>query len=174
MTELRSRMSMAANIIQRFGILQKSVSTLIDDPEREKDSSANYYLTMQSLMLLLFALCIVNKHFLDLFEVAKQAWPVKSQNFRNPLSLGAVMMLGMGIPIFLFWRNVGKTSSNSRKIGGKRYYASITFFSSIVVNIGLLFVAAKLNLPEVSFILGVCNFFVWARWSVREYARLAI
>lgn len=53
----------------------------------------------------------------------------------------------------------------------KRGYMSVTFFSTLGVNSVLLFVAAKLGLPEVSLVLGALNFAWWACWSTGVYRR---
>ncbi|MDR0183231.1 hypothetical protein [Lysobacter arvi] len=156
------------------GLLRCSVSTLMDDPLGEDASTANYYLTMHCLMLLLFLFGIVDKHLFDLRDFLHDVWPVKSQNFRNPLSLGAILATALGVPIYLFWRWLGKTGSGAAgRSSPKRGYMSITFFSAIGLNIPLLLVAAKLGFPEVSLVAGVLNFTWWARWSARERQRLA-
>lgn len=162
---------MLNDILQKLSVLQRSVSALMDDPLKEHESSANYYLTVHCLMLVFFLISLINKHFFDVFDFLKEAWPVKSTNFRNPLSIDAVVAMVLGIPIFLFWRRIGKLGLHSgHKNLSMRNYMSITFVSSVAVNIALLFVAAKLNAPEVSLILGAINFFLWARWSISKYA----
>lgn len=80
--------SMPSGLLQRLRFLHSSVSTLMDDPLGEQVSTANYYLTMHCLMLLLFLFGIVDKHLFDLSGFLHDVWPVKSQNFRNPLSRG--------------------------------------------------------------------------------------
>ncbi|MDI9239101.1 hypothetical protein QLQ15_09285 [Lysobacter sp. LF1] len=164
--------SMPNGLLQRLCFLHRSVSTLMDDPLGEQESTANYYLTVHCLMLLLFLFGIVDKHLFDLRGFLHDVWPVKSQNFRNPLSLGPILSMGLGVPIFLFWRKLGKTGGSTRHKGRpQRGYMSATFFSALGVNSLLLFVAAKLGLPEVSLVLGALNFAWWARWSTGVYRR---
>lgn len=167
-------MAMRNSIFQKFSVLQRSVSALMDDPLKEHESSANYYLTMHCLMLVFFLLSFINKHIFDVFHFLKEVWPIKSTNFRNPLSVDAVVTMVLGVPIFLFWRWVGKNNPLSDyKSLAMRNYMWVTIASSIAVNFALLFIAAQLRFPELSLILGVLNFFLWARWSVRKYAEFA-
>ena len=151
-------------------LLHESVSGLLDDPLKENKSSASYYLTMHCFMLAAFILVLLRKYSIDLFDAFQTVWPVKSTNFRNPLSVGAAMFTLIAGPLFIFWSRVGGSRSEARI--GLRHYQSISFASSICVNIFLCFVAAKLDLPEVSIPLALVNFIVWARWSIRKYSAL--
>lgn len=156
-------------ILQCLRDVRQSASSLMDDPLGENESTADYYLTMHCFMLVLFLVGILNKYVFDVFDFMRAAWPVKSENFRNPLSLPAAAFFFIAIPLFVFWRRLGKTAHGYSRFP-TRHYQSISFASSIGVNLLLLFVAGEVELPEISLVLGLINFYLWARWSVRKYA----
>ena len=159
------------SLIKAATSLHNSVSALMDDPLKEDRSTASYYLTMHCLLLTGIAILLIKKHMgFDLFDAFKSAWPIKSTNFRNPLSGISVLTLLVAAPYFLFWSRVGKSSPSRRfKL---RHYPLVTFGSAIGINIPLLFLATELHLPELSMLLGLVNFLAWANWSVAKYTAL--
>lgn len=162
-------------MVSRFiASLQRGACALMDGPAKEAESSANFYLTAHCLSLILFLMLLDEKCGIDLIALLREAWPVKPNNFRDPRSLSFALTVAVGGPIYVFWSRVGKSNKQSNYLViAMPHYMSITFASSIAVNIVLLFVAAKLELPEISFALGVLNFVWWANWTVRKYSERA-
>lgn len=161
-------------IIENSSRLQRSATALMDDPLKDEAGSANRYLTMHCLMLGCYFMLIMRKYGFDVFSFFQYIWPIKSTNFRNPLSSSAALTILLGAPIFLFWRWMGKVDLGERYINvAMRNYMLISLISSVAINVALLFIGAKLNFPEFSLALGVVNFYWWARWTVRKYAELS-